>query len=189
VPRVFIAVEIEDVRILNEIIRIRDRVAACSSDIDLKVVEDENLHITLRFIGEISDITVKDVIKVLEGIRGFKKFSIRLRGLGAFPSQSRPRVIWLGISDGSTQLKLIRDHIESGLRKLGISGEREEFVPHITLARIKSFRSNQCIANLFIELGNIEVGTSPVTRVKLKKSTLTPKGPIYTDLFEVQLAD
>jgi 2'-5' RNA ligase len=187
--RLFIAVEIEEEEVLSKVIMIRDRVVGCSSEVDLKGVEDENLHITLRFIGEVSDSLVQDIIKAMECVSGFKKFNIRLKGIGAFPTVSRPRVIWLGVTEGSAQLRIIRDCIEKGLRRLGIQAEREEFIPHITLARIKSFRPSRCLSNIFTELGDFEVGVTPVTKVKLKKSTLTPRGPIYSDLFEVGLAD
>jgi len=189
--RLFIAVEVEDPNTLRNIISIRDRVASCTSEVDLKPVEDENIHITLRFIGEVAESSVKDIIKSLEGVRHVRRFHISVRGLGAFPSMSRPRVIWLGISEGAQQLKLIRDIIEDNLRKLGIRAEREEFVPHITLARIKSLRGggSKCLSDLFLGLGNVEVGTSPVSLIKLKRSTLTPRGPIYNDVFEVKLAD
>lgn len=187
--RLFIAVEIEDANVFRKVIDIRDRVAACSSEVDLKSVEDENLHITLRFIGEVADTLVNDVISAMNVAKDFKKFTIRLGGLGAFPSQSRPRVIWIGVTEGTTQLRALRERINVGLRKLGISEEREVFTPHLTLARIKAFRSSRCLANLFMELGNLDVGITPVTSIKLKKSVLTPKGPIYTDIFEVKLAD
>lgn len=185
--RLFIAVEVEDHNTLRKIIEVKNRVSSCSSDLDLKVVEDENLHITLRFIGEVSEGIVNDVVKVLGCVSGLKKFSIRFRGLGAFPSIGRPRVIWLGVSEGAAQLKEVRDCIERGLRRLGFQAEREEFSPHLTLARVKEFKPSMCLSELFSELSDVDLGTSPITRVKLKKSVLTPRGPIYSDIFEVLL--
>lgn len=187
--RLFIAVEVEDLNTLKRIIDIKNRVNACSSYIDLKAVEDENLHMTLRFIGEVNEHLINDITNVLQCVSNFKRFSIRFRGVGAFPSVGRPRVIWLGVSEGSNQLKLIRDCIEKGLRRLGFQPEKEEFTPHLTLARVKEFKPSRCLSELFAELNDVDVGPSPVTKVKLKKSTLTPKGPIYSDLFEVLLAD
>ncbi len=187
--RLFIAVEVEDREVLGKIIEIKNMVEGCSSDVGLKVVEDENLHITLRFIGEVSEALVSDVVKVLSCVSSYKKFFIRFKDVGAFPSVSKPRVIWLGVSEGVTQLKLLRDCVERGLRGLGIQADREGFTPHITLARVKEFKPSRCLSKFFAELSSVDVGTSPVTRIKLKKSVLTSKGPIYSDLFEAVLAD
>lgn len=187
--RLFIAVEIEDRSVFEKILNIKRRVEACSSEIDLKVVEDENLHITLRFIGEVDEALVGDVIKALERVSNYKKFFIRFKGVGAFPSVGRPRVVWLGVTEGVNQLKIIRDCVEVGLRRLGLRPEREEFTPHLTLARVKEFRPSRCLSEFFTEFSDVDVGTSPVTKVKLKKSTLTPKGPIYSDLFKAVLAE
>ncbi len=187
--RLFVAVEIENQEVLSRVINIKRRIESCSSETALKVVEDENLHITLRFIGEVDEALVDDIVKALECASTHKKFTARLRGVGAFPSVSRPRVIWIGISEGATQLKLLRDCLERGLRRLGLPPEREDFTPHLTLARVKDFRPSKCLSELFAEASDIDAGTTHVTRVKLKKSTLTPRGPIYSDLFEVTLAD
>lgn len=187
--RLFIAVEIEDREVLERIIKIKNMIEACSSDISLKVVEDENLHITLRFIGEVDEALVSDLTKVLSCVTSYKKFVVRFKDIGAFPSISRPRVIWLGISEGVTQLKLLRDCVERGLKSLRIQADREDFTPHITLARVKELKPSKCLSKLFTELSDVDVGTSPVTRVKLKKSVLTPRGPIYSDIFEAMLAD
>ncbi|MEM2698761.1 MAG: RNA 2',3'-cyclic phosphodiesterase, partial [Ignisphaera sp.] len=93
--RAFIAVEIEDKDTLINIIRIRD--ALVNLGLDIKPVEDENLHITMRFLGEISSHTIEGIKKMLSSIPSIiKSFSITVKGIGAFPSISRPRVIWVG---------------------------------------------------------------------------------------------
>ncbi|MEM0361426.1 MAG: RNA 2',3'-cyclic phosphodiesterase [Sulfolobales archaeon] len=187
--RLFIAVEVEDRNVFEKILNIKKRVEACSSEVGLKAVEDENLHITLRFIGEVDEALVSDVIKALECVSNYRKFLIRFKGVGAFPSVGRPRVVWLGVTEGVTQLKLIRDCVEVGLRRLGLRPEREEFTPHLTLARVKEFRPSRCLSDFFTGFSDVDVGTSPVTKVVLKKSVLTPKGPIYSDLFKAVLAE
>ncbi len=182
--RVFIAIDIEDPNILSRLIMLRDTIV--STNVPMKPVEDQNIHITLRFIGNVPrplvDMITRDVLSKLR----FNKFSIVLKGLGAFPNTSRPRVIWVGVEKGYEELKKIRDEIERGLRRLGIKPEKEEFVPHITLARIKGSRNISSLVKLLIEYADVEIGEMLVNSIRLKKSVLTPKGPIYTTLYEVK---
>lgn len=184
--RVFIAIEIEDPQTLRRIIEVRDRVLACSKEIKMKGVEDENIHLTLRFIGEIPESMVEDIKKCIDLCSSVSSFKMRIRGLGAFPSPSRPRVIWVGVEEGEDKLKKLWNLVEGCLSKL-VKPDRRGFVPHITIARVKVFRKSKCLASLISELQDLDLGESQITRVKLKKSTLTPKGPIYTDLAEVLL--
>ncbi len=180
--RTFIAVDIEDPQILDKLMELEKRIVDTGADV--KLVERENLHITLRFLGEIPIPLVQQVQKILSKL-SFRKFRARLRGLGAFPTPSLPRVIWVGVAEGSEELKRIYEWIESELRKLGFRPEREEFIPHVTLARVRSPRGRSELVRLLQELRDVEVGEIIVDKVRLKKSTLTPRGPIYTTLFEV----
>ncbi|MFP3296805.1 MAG: RNA 2',3'-cyclic phosphodiesterase, partial [Vulcanisaeta sp.] len=95
--RVFIAVDLID-QLKESIVRMQKELMG--SGVDMKPVEPENLHITLRFIGEISKDLVEEVKKRLGGIK-YGQFAMRMRGVGAFPSIERPRVIWVGIEEGA----------------------------------------------------------------------------------------
>lgn len=182
--RSFIAVEIEDPAVLKKLIEVRNRFVATGAE--LKPVEDENIHLTLRFLGEIPEETVKKVAEILEKLNkpGFK---IRVAGVGAFPTPHNPRVIWAGVSEGAENIVEIYRAIEKEVRKLGIPAEREEFVPHITLARVKGRRGLASVTRLILELEKHDFGETPVTRICLKKSVLTPRGPIYSDLYVKKL--
>ncbi len=181
--RIFIAVDIGDPRLISVIARMRDTIVG--TGVPMKPVEEQNFHITLRFIGEVPESTVEEVKEILSRIE-FPKFRVVLKGLGAFPSPSRPRVVWIGVSEGFEELKRIRDEIEAGLRKIGIKPERQEFHPHVTLARIKGSRGIARLSKLIEEYSDYEFGSFTVESVKLKKSTLTRHGPIYEDLMEVK---
>lgn len=187
--RSFIAVEIEDPAVYGAILRLRDSLGGLG--LDAKLVEDENIHITIRFLGEVSPATIECVKRILDSVAAsFKRFSIKIRGVGAFPNTFRPRVVWVGVSEGSEILSAIRSFIDKELIKCktrDIHMDKEEFVPHITIARMRSARNVERLLKFLETNKDADLGASVVTRIKLKKSILTPRGPIYEDLYVVSL--
>ncbi|WP_169302151.1 RNA 2',3'-cyclic phosphodiesterase [Aeropyrum pernix] len=183
--RVFIAVDIEDPIVVGRLARLRDSIA--HTGVPMKTVEDENFHITLRFIGEVSEPVAAEIGERLASIR-FERFRIELRGLGAFPRPDRPRVVWVGVGGGAGELRRIRDEVERILTSMGFSPEKQEFHPHVTLARIKGARNLPALVKLLREMGDVEVGSVEVSSIRLKQSILTRQGPIYKTLYEVKAA-
>ncbi|AFZ70195.1 2''-5'' RNA ligase [Caldisphaera lagunensis DSM 15908] len=179
--RAFIAVDVNDNSIIN---KINDTIQALSElSLKIKFVETENLHITLRFLGEISE---GDVLTIKENVISKLKcepFNIVLKGLGAFPNNENPRVIWIGISEGFDFLKKLKIQIDDLLIKNGFKLSHEEFVAHLTIGRIK-FGKSSALKELLEQYRNFDYGTIKVNSVKLKKSTLTRQGPIYENLVE-----
>jgi 2'-5' RNA ligase len=186
VLRVFIAVDIDEPGLVSRLTRIIDALTA--TGVPMKPVEPENLHITLRFIGEVPEDLVEEIKREVIGKLEFNEFDLELKGLGAFPGLYRPRVVWVGVSEGSKQLKVIHDLIEESLRRLGIPPEKgaKEFVPHLTLARVKGSRNIQALTKLILDYQDYVVGRMRVRSVRLKKSTLTRRGPIYETLAEAR---
>lgn len=182
--RTFIAVEIKNTDVMRKLIEIRDYLL--KSNAELKLVEDENIHLTLRFIGEISSSLVKVICAEISKIQ-VGRFQIHVKGVGAFPSILRPRVVWAGVEEGSDKLRELYLLVEERLRKLGIPREREEFIPHITLARVKGFRNIDKLTRILSELVNVDFGYTEVDEVFVKKSVLTPSGPIYSNICNVKL--
>lgn len=179
--RLFVAVEIESIESWRRIIEFRNAVIPCSINGGIKPVEDENIHLTLRFIGEVPESYLPRIIECLSVVQNFKKFHIAINGVGAFPSMARPRVVWVGVKDGAEVLREIRESFEGCLKRLA-QEDREEFVPHITVARIKGRYKTECLAAVLRKYETEVFGTSPVTQIKLKRSQLTPRGPIYSDV-------
>ncbi len=144
----------------------------------VKPVEKENLHITLMFLGEVPDRRV-DVVK--EKLRDIKvdPFRIRLKGLGDFNF----RVFWIGVVEGEERLNLLAREVENSLKSLGFRRDKD-FVAHATVARVKKLdRSDREKLVRSLEIfRDYEFGEMLVDNFKLKKSTLTSKGPIYEDL-------
>ncbi|KSW11472.1 2'-5' RNA ligase [Pyrodictium occultum] len=181
--RAFIAVDIEEPGVVARLVQIRDAFVATGAP--MKPVEDQNMHITLRFLGNIP-LSMADEIEKVIAEAAPRRVVIRLRGVGAFPSVARPRVIWVGVSEGAEELERLYREIERGLRRLGFRPEREEFVPHVTLARLKGSRNLDRVVKLLQEMADVEAGEVVLESVRLKQSILTPRGPVYRTLREVR---
>ncbi len=181
--RVFIAVDISNPEVLAKLEKARDLLL--ESKADLKPVSTENMHITIRFIGEIPVDVVNQICQLLNTVE-FKPFKVHVKGIGVFPNITRPRVVWAGISEGIEELSRIYEVIEKMLRKIGIPAQREKFIPHITLVRVKSGRNRNTLIKIIESLANEDFGEFIVDRIVLKKSILTPSGPIYSDICSVR---
>ncbi len=177
--RTFVAVDIEDEIVRSRIVDIQSEISSSSAKI--KLVEPENLHITLKFLGEVDEARIPVIVNSLEeALKGSKGFKIRLERVGAFPRVSRPNVIWVGVSDGREPLIKLANLVEDALKRIGFPKEKRPFEPHLTIARVK-YRSSD-LPSLIMKVEETIVGEVEVREVRLKKSTLTPKGPIYETL-------
>jgi len=180
--RSFIAVELGDGDVLTKVTSLQRTLIETGAD--LKIVEPQNIHVTLRFLGEIPGSLVERVCKAMRQIK-FQPFDLELEGLGCFPDYRRPNVVWVGITRGEVELRGIFNQLEPNLRKLGFPPDRKGFSPHLTIARVRSGRNRQKLVEAVEALKDQSLASMTVSRVKLKKSVLTPKGPIYTTLCEV----
>lgn len=187
--RSFIAIEIENEATLKNIIELKHELE--NLELDAKFVENENIHLTIRFLGEVSMNTIEQIREVLNYVaNNVKPFEIRIAGLGAFPNINKPRVIWVGIVSGFEKLMEIRRGIDLEIVKRGlrdVQKDQHEFSPHITIARLKSYKNVEKLKRYFLVYENYEFGFSEVTQIKLKKSILTPRGPIYSDIYVARL--
>ena len=180
--RSFIAFDIEDIEIVRRLTEAQVDIAKTGAD--LKLVEPKNIHITVRFLGNISPGMVNKIYGAMENV-SFKPFQVEIKGLGAFPNLRFPRVVWAGIRKGAEELRNIFEQLEPQLRKLGFQPDPKGFSPHITIARVKTGRNKAELARTLKELAEKEFGVMIAKCLRLKKSTLTPRGPIYTTLKEV----
>ncbi len=146
----------------------------------LSMVNPAIVHLTLKFIGEVPEDKVERIREALSGV-AFPPFPIKV-GCVSADNPSRPRVVWCGISDEG-RTALLHDLVENALAPLGIQRDTRRFRAHATIARVKSFDSS--LIPSLREAGTEEFGTCTVTSWQLKKSTLTPQGPIYETLLEV----
>lgn len=180
--RAFIAVEL-DSQLLPKVLQLQQEILAVGADI--KAVEPENIHFTLKFLGEIPQPTVDGVIGQMNRL-DYRIFTIEVAGAGCFPTPRNPRVIWVGVTSGGDEFTKVARQLENYLREVGFKPEGGRFTPHLTIGRVRSGRNKADLIKKLDESLNIEIGKMTVNSVKLKKSTLTPRGPIYTTLHEIK---
>lgn len=186
--RTFIAIELPP-NIRDYLGNIENQLKTTGADV--KWVSPGNIHLTLKFLGEIDDKKLIKVTEILETVAsGENLFFIRLAGVGAFPNTNSPRVIWLGVDKGDEETKRIADALEEEIAKIGIPKENRPFSSHITIGRVRSglnrIKLAQALNGLKDKSGEENLEFS-VTKITLFESTLTPKGPIYAVLKEASL--
>lgn len=183
--RCFVAVEIpEPLRVVigNTIEALRQ----CGGDV--KWVSNENIHITLKFLGDTEESLLSDIQERLsKKLFNYKPFCIRISGAGSFPPGKHPRVIWIGIEESSA-LKILHGEVEAGMRELGYAAEERPFLAHITIGRVRSGRRLSEMAKKLAESRGSEIGNFEVRSIKLMKSELGREGPVYTCLAEIPLS-
>jgi 2'-5' RNA ligase len=180
--RSFISVDLDDEKVLSHVESIMSSLLSLGGD--LKPVERENIHLTLKFLGNVSSSKLEEVKSALSQMT-FPSFSLDIKGAGAFPNLKRMNVIWVGVGEGWSQVELIYEQTEKILHQLGFSRETRPFSPHITVARVKSSRRRDEIAEFLGHLTDESFGTFQVESVRLKQSVLSSSGPKYSTLFEV----
>ena len=153
-------------------------------------VPTNNIHLTLKFLGDVSPTNMQTLMTILRAeVSRQKAFSITIAELGAFPSPRRPRVLWIGVSAPPQLSSLVR-LVESETRKLGDTPEVRPFSPHLTLGRVSQNTTPpqvRQIADALAEMNVGQLGQADVREVVLFKSVLTPKGAEYTALLKVPL--
>ncbi|MEM0090117.1 MAG: RNA 2',3'-cyclic phosphodiesterase [Nitrososphaerota archaeon] len=181
--RCFIAVDVCVPTIVEKILDIQSKLETVGADI--KFVEPHNLHLTLWFLGEITEQKLRQVMEAVKKVK-FSKFNINLKGLGYFPGGGRVNVIWVGVEDPSDTLRSIYLQLVKLLEPIGFRAEEREFTPHLTIGRVKSVKDKTRLLSLIKDVAHLDFGVQPVDRLFLKRSVLTQKGPIYSNLLAVE---
>lgn len=179
--RSFIAFDIEEEPVLRNLSNAQGMLVETGAS--LRLVKPENIHVTVRFLGNISPRLVDKIHEEMKKIE-FTPFNVEIKGLGAFPNLRRIRVVWAGIRRGANELRDVFNQLEPSLRRLGFKPDVKGFSPHLTIARVKSGRNKAELARRIRELEDYEFGLVRAECLRLKRSTLTPQGPIYSVLRE-----
>jgi len=175
--RTFVAIEVSDKDVLNSIHKIQTEL-----NIKAKPVELHNMHFTVQFLGEVSEEMIGKISGALNSIE-FSAFSITFASIGVFPNPNSPRVIWIGVTDGINKLEKLAEMIRSKLSDIGFSPDKK-FKPHVTIFRVKN--KIEDLPSKLEKFSSCSFGKQLISEIKLKKSELTPNGPIYTDLLVVK---
>jgi RNA 2',3'-cyclic 3'-phosphodiesterase len=150
-------------------------------------VRAENLHVTLKFIGEAAPNKVDEIVAALFTVRSEQPAELRFRGLGFFPGEKRPRVLWAGI-ESSAELAAIARDIEHHLEPLGFSREKRAFTPHLTLARFEPPGISERLQAVVSENAERDFGGLRASKFHLIESKLKPSGAEYTTLHSFPFA-
>ena len=181
--RAFLAIDLDDdlKPKINKIIREFKKI-----DANIKYVDLQNLHFTLKFFGDI-DTEGIDVLAERIGnvVNDFDSFNIKIKGCGAFPNKKRIKVIWVGLDEDQI-LKELHDKLDKEFNSLGFDLDKK-FSSHLTIGRMRSAKGKDKVKSTIESFENVDIGSMKVTDIVLKKSTLTPAGPIYEDLIEFKL--
>lgn len=183
--RTFIAVELNDPnqKSLELLITTLEQ-----SEVDVKWIRPPNIHLTLQFLGDVSVEKIAEIKSSLDKtLASFPKFTFVIDHLGAFPSSERPQIIWVGVKEGHRELQELAGCVQTRLQQLGFPGEQREFIPHVTLGRVRSSRN--CAA-LICGLKSTVIPQpilQIVEEIVIFQSHLTPSGPIYRPLGKISL--
>lgn len=184
VLRAFIAVEIPQpikTKITTQTLELRQQVGH-----SVRWSDAENIHITLKFLGDVSREQVDVISSALKSqVKEYTLFELTLDGLGVFPNLRHPRIVWVGLNDPKRQLTRLQQGLEGAIVSLGHAPETKPFSPHLTIGRVREGLSEQEIFRLQNALRgaqlNFQTGFA-VKAVSLMRSELKPAGPIYTCL-------
>ena len=152
-------------------------------------VEPHNLHLTLKFLGNVHELEIAEVCQaVARGAADVEPFALEIRGAGAFPDPARPRTVWLGAGAGAEPMIILHDHVEAALAELGYREEHRRFQTHLTIGRVRGGGPGIAeLGALLAQHADVVVGRMNVQKLTVFCSTLTSRGPIYDVLGTAQL--
>jgi RNA 2',3'-cyclic 3'-phosphodiesterase len=176
--RTFIAVEISE-PIRQQAAEMFAALSGTSANV--KWVEPHNLHLTMKFLGDVHQRDIAAVCRaVAKGASEVAPFELEVRGAGAFPTAARPRTVWLGGGAGSEQMVVLHDRVEAALAELGYRREHRRFQTHLTVGRVRGVGPGIAeLGTLLQQHADFLAGSMTVTKLSVFSSNLTPSGPVY----------
>jgi 2'-5' RNA ligase len=187
--RTFIAIDISS-EILRKIDEITSFLKTQTPPDTLKWVAIQNLHLTLKFLGEISADQVNNIKSLTaSALKDFKAFNMSIEGLGMYPNPNKVRVVWLGCKNGQSLIRAY-EILDRTLASGGIEREKRSFSPHLTIGRVRRGIHPSVVKQIGETLSQFRIdhlGSFQVSHIRLYQSTLTPSGPIYKPLLTIPL--
>ena len=189
--RAFLAIRLPD-DVAATLGHLTNQVAQARVD-GLMPVRPENMHLTLKFFGNINARQVESIVdSVTHTVKSIRPFTLRLGNVGAYPNNRSPRVLWVGLDGDVAPLQDVHRRIETALGQVAIEPDAREFRPHLTIARIRDRASHTERRKAAEALFSAEFRsglTVPVDRINLIRSILLPDGPEYTSLAEIPIGE
>jgi 2'-5' RNA ligase len=156
--------------------------------VDAGWTRPEGIHLTLKFLGEVSEANVPDIMNGLRrAAEGTGPFRLDVVGIGTFPNPRNARVVWVGLSGDIEKLSRLQAGVEEAISSIGFERDERPFTPHLTLGRIKYIRSRDKWLKALEEVKDIRLPGFDVSTVSLMKSELKPSGAVYTEMGRVEL--
>jgi len=153
----------------------------------IKWVEPSSMHLTLKFFGETDETRIPEIIQALdEAIAKSKPFTLKIANTGIFGSRYDPKIIWFGIEQ-QAGLEILVKNIFTGLEKCGWQPDRQNFVPHLTIGRIKGLKDKPLFQQIISKYNTVTIQEENVTEIILYESILRPEGPLYLQVFTAKL--
>jgi len=179
--RSFIAIEIPDE--IKESLR-RTQQQLRSADVKVRWVDHRNIHLTMKFLGDVSDSDIPKICEVVKAAAAATPpFGLEVAGLGTFPRKGPPRIIWAGVEGALETLGRLAEDIEGGLaEEVGIRPEHRAYHPHLTLGRVKSTRGVDQLAQTMRKCDSSDFGGFTAKNITLFMSELSPGGAIHTPM-------
>lgn len=183
--RTFIAVEVSP-KIRS---RLSDDIVALKAHAPLvKWVKPDNLHLTLRFLGDVKENDLEELFDALhEDVESLAPFTLEIRGIGSFPNWRHPRVVWAGCGEGADEAVELADTVESLCVDLGYEKEHRSFRPHLTLGRVKQPADAMGLESAVTGMEDKLFGYLDVDAVVVFMSNLRRAGPVYSPMARIEL--
>ncbi|MBI4680001.1 MAG: RNA 2',3'-cyclic phosphodiesterase [Nitrospirae bacterium] len=158
------------------------------SKADVRWVKPDNIHLTLKFFGNIEEKKTEKIIEIMENIcNQYAPFTIEIKGMGTFPNIKSPRVLWVGI-EGNDTLKTLQEEIENKMESIGFEREDRAFTAHLTLGRFRSsIEKEGLLKAVKLHEKDTFVGSINVQSLSLIRSDLHPEGARYTKVIDISL--
>ena len=184
--RTFIAIELSN-EIRGSAARTIKNLQGMSKDYNWN--EKENLHITLNFLGDVNETEVPTVCRLVEQtVTDFGTFELSIQGLGCFPNNDKPRVVWLGVDEGKEAMLELNDRLATALETMRFPRENKDYRPHLTLGRLRrGKRWSDEITEYANRQSNLYAGRTIVDHVVVYSSFLDRTGPTYTPMANIAL--
>jgi 2'-5' RNA ligase len=183
--RMFIAI---DIGALKSLVSLEKKLKGIEPS--LRLVEPQNIHLTLKFLGEVDESNIpriKDVI--IQSVKNKHPFQMKLKGIGVFPNLNYIQIIWVGVQivkEDTSLIHSITKKINDDLSRYGFPKDKKLHL-HITLARVKKLEHKKELQKFVTNAHDCDFDILKVTHLTLKKSTLTPAGPIYENLVRIKI--
>lgn len=183
--RTFIAIELKK-EIRDTLFQIQEELKSAQADV--RWVRSENIHLTLKFLGEVEETKIPEIVRCLKELGGqIKPFTVKISGLGAFPGLKSARVIWAGAKEDTGELARLAGTIENILAELGFPKENRKFSSHLTLGRLRSNKNKDKLGQKLEKIKIPEL-SQRINSIALFESVLHPTGAVYQKLSEISLS-